>query len=209
MGLITVSGTTVHITDNGAIDLPVSERQFGNIELLPTKPIKVNSSLITEMKPFKLYDGTIFHDLILLIMKNMMGIIVPSTFNPGNEPVFIDFHIEGYPPILDGNVCISGNTTFAWIIDKPALVVSTSINIYDETTNTLIAGPLSINSPTIINLGIPGICNVPDIHTWRIEATDVDSNVFSHRHTVSWGSGTVDNDGFFIIDNDGNNITTY
>lgn len=101
------------------------------------------------------------------------------------NPAFTSFTSPSLTSIIEVGTALSGVKTFNWVTSNSSNIQSNTLQIRDVTSNTLIASSLANDGTEDVNIGSIGN-SVPMSRSWRIEATNTQSNNFqSGNITVS------------------------
>jgi len=107
-------------------------------------------------------------------------------YAPFINPAFSAFAMSGQAQQVEVGTTISGSKTFTWATTNSGNVAPNTIQIKDQTTNTvLLTGAADDGSEAGVAIGSV-IHTSPAVHTWRILGTDNHSNVFTRDFNVSW-----------------------
>jgi len=114
--------------------------------------------------------------------------ILQSMLVPFLAPSFSSFAISGQATSLEvGYPTASGSQSFTFSFANAGNVAANTLSIIDVTTSTTLASGLPVTSPESANIGGPFTLTAPGSHSWKGQATDTQSTVFSSGNfTVSW-----------------------
>ena len=105
---------------------------------------------------------------------------------PYQAPVWNAFAISGQTTPLEVGATIAANRTFTWSSTNFANINGGSINLIDVTGSGLIASSLSYGG-TPYAATYPAITQTsPITHTFRIQGTNTQSNIFTLDYNVTW-----------------------
>lgn len=127
------------------------------------------------------------------------GIEVGSTFEteslkelfdallyPFIAPAFTAFAIQGQSSTIEVGSSIAANRTFTWTTSTSANIESNSISIIDVTAgNVVIASGLADDGSEATTYGAI-TKTTPTTNQFKVQATDLESTVFSRTYTVTW-----------------------
>jgi hypothetical protein len=99
-------------------------------------------------------------------------------------PTFSSFSISGVSQSQEVGASITGSKTFTWSIANQSNAVANTLSLTDVTTSTTLASGQSLTPPITRSLTVTN--NSPGSHTWRISATNTNSQTFTADFTVSW-----------------------
>jgi len=104
------------------------------------------------------------------------------------NPYFSSFLMSGQATSLEvGYATVSGTQSFTFGFGNASNVTANTLAIIDVTTSTTLASGLPITSPESANIGGPFTLTAPGSHSWKGQATNTNSVVFSSDNfTVNW-----------------------
>ena len=105
---------------------------------------------------------------------------------PFIAPAFTAFAIQGQSSTIEVGSSIAANRTFTWTTSTPANIELNSISIIDVTAgNVVIASGLADDGSEATTYGAV-TKTTPTTNQFKVQATDLESTVFSRTYTVVW-----------------------
>jgi hypothetical protein len=142
--------------------------------------------------------GSIFNNATMQEMWDML-------LYPYQNPAFSTFSISGQSQTLEvGQELVGGIKLFNWSTTIPSNIVSNSIEIRDMIINNVIGSGLANDNSESLDIGSNILKSTNTNHTWRIQATNTESQTFNRNFTINWYWGiwygeSTDN----VLDSDG------
>lgn len=122
--------------------------------------------------------GTTFNNVTVQTVFDML-------FYPYQYPAFGSFSVSGLSDTEVGFNFTADTRTFSWTTTNGSNITPNTIDIIDVTNSNTLLDNGANTSP--VSLAVPDLVkNTATSHTFRIEATNTQSGVFTRNFTINW-----------------------